>query len=217
MALGEEFISATLRCRHLDVSVTPHSLYTSRREQALLGCNLTWFRSILEEKMSYALLFTEGINQFYDDTKKCAGGCPFLIWWVPPQKHEPALWQTAGQEKPRRSEKGWPQIPTAGSKGRFELKGWGCLTSNHGPYKNTTQSWRTVCDSWQSGSRRFDQTYRPGTASSQESCRDAWVASAAIFLPSQHIPPWSRRERRVIIYPATRYHWRWMEQTLGYV
>lgn len=80
MGLGEELISATLRCRHLDVPVTAHSLYTSRREQALLRCNLTWFRSILEEKMSYALLFTEGINQLYDDNKKCAGGCPLVIW-----------------------------------------------------------------------------------------------------------------------------------------
>ena len=73
MTLGEEFISATLRCRHPDVSATPHSLYTSRREQALLGCNLTWFRSILEEKMSYALPFAEWINQFYNDDIKSVG------------------------------------------------------------------------------------------------------------------------------------------------
>lgn len=143
--------------------MTPHLLYTSRREWALLGCALTCFRSVLGERMSYALLFTEWFNQFYNDNKKSVGNkhrrrCPFLIWWLPPRKRELGLWQTADQEKLCQSKKGWLQIPTAGSNRRFELKGWACLTSNHGPYKNTTQSWRTMHDSWQGSGKWFDQT-----------------------------------------------------------
>lgn len=62
----------------------PCSLQTSSREQALLGCDLTWSRSTLEEKMSYALFFTEWINQFYNDDKESVGDqhrcrCPFLV------------------------------------------------------------------------------------------------------------------------------------------
>lgn len=55
------------------MSETPHLLYTSRREWALLGCDLICFKSILDEKMNYALLFMECIDHFYKDDKKSVG------------------------------------------------------------------------------------------------------------------------------------------------
>lgn len=36
-------------------------------------------------------------------------------------------------------------------------------------------------DNWQDSGRQFDQTYHPGTASSQESCKYVWVAAVGIF------------------------------------
>lgn len=90
--------------------MTPHVLYTNKREWAPVGCDLTWFKSIVGQKVSYALLFTQWINHFSDDDKRmwATSRDVDVFFWSDDSHLESLrldLWQTADQDKMCQSKK----------------------------------------------------------------------------------------------------------------